>query len=379
MPKRLTTEEFIRRAKKIHRDKYDYSMGEYKNYHNNLKILCVIHGEFFQSPANHLKGHGCMECGGKRKLTLTEFIDKANKKHSFRYTYENSVYKKNDVKIEITCTKHGSFYMTPHNHLAGQNCPVCSKESKVRTQRLTSEEFIKRAKIIHQNEYDYRNTRYKNYDTAIEIICSKHGSFFQEASNHLQGKGCNKCYGNIAYTNKSFIKKANKVHKNLYDYSSVDYSNNSTGVVISCDTHGQFLQTPANHLRGQGCPSCGKEINTLGDTLVNVRRGKKYLPGILYVIEIYDEKEHFYKVGITSNSVTKRYRNKKLMPYDYETLLEADIGMIDAYENESYLLQEYSKYKYMPKRKFNGKEECLSINPIEHDERLKEYCNYFTV
>ena len=95
--------------------------------------------------------------------------------------------------------------------------------------------------------------------------------------------------------------------------------------------------------------------------------------------EIFDEKEHFYKVGITSNSVTKRYNTKKLMPYDYEILMEAEIGMIDAYENESYLLQEYSKYKYIPKRKFNGKEECLSINPIEHDERLKEYSNYFRV
>ena len=91
------------------------------------------------------------------------------------------------------------------------------------------------------------------------------------------------------------------------------------------------------------------------------------------------KKNIFYKVGITSNSVTKRYNTKKLMPYDYEILMEADIGMIDAYENESYLLEEYSKYKYIPKRKFNGKEECLSINPIEHDERLKEYSNDFRV
>ena len=377
--KRKTVETFINQANKAHNFFYDYSLSKYINTHSKITIICPKHGQFLQSPANHLRGIGCMECGGKRKLYLSEFIERANKIHDFRYTYENSVYKKNDVKIEITCNKHGSFYMTPHNHLAGQNCPVCLKESKGRNQRLTTKEFIKRAKKIHQNEYDYRNTRYKNYDTAIEIICSIHGSFFQEASNHLQGKGCNECYGTKTHTNKSFIKKANEVHKNLYDYSFVDYSNNSSRIVISCDTHGQFLQTPSNHLRGQGCPSCGKEIKTLGDTLLNARRDKKYLPGILYVIEIFDEKEHFYKVGITSNSVTKRYNTKKLMPYDYEILMEADIGMIDAYENESYLLEEYSKYKYIPKRKFNGKEECLSINPIEHDERLKEYSNFFSV
>lgn len=377
--KRKTVETFINEANKAHNFFYDYSLSKYINTHLKITIICPKHGQFLQSPANHLRGIGCMECGGKRKLYLSEFIERANKIHDFRYTYENSVYKKNDVKIEITCTKHGSFYMLPNNHLAGQNCPVCAKESMGRTQSLTNEEFIKKARSIHQNEYDYRNTRYKNSNTVVEIICAKHGSFFQEASNHLQGKGCNKCYGTIKLTNESFIKKANKLHKNFYDYAFVDYSNYLTKVVISCDTHGQFLQTPANHLQGHGCPSCGKEINTLGDTLLNVRKDRKYLPGILYVIEIFDKKEHFYKVGITSNSVIKRYRNKKLMPYDYEILLEADIGMIDAYENETYLLQEYSKYKYIPKRKFNGKEECLSINPIEHDERLKEYSNYFRV
>ena len=112
---------------------------------SKITIICPKHGQFLQSPANHLRGIGCMECGGKRKLYLSEFIERANKIHDFRYTYENSVYKKNDLKIEITCTKHGSFYMTPHNHLAGQNCPVCLKESKGRTQRLTNKGFIKRA------------------------------------------------------------------------------------------------------------------------------------------------------------------------------------------------------------------------------------------
>ena len=224
---------------------------------------------------------------------------------------------------------------------------------------------------MHGEEYDYSNSIYKGSHSLVEIICSKHGVFTQEASNHLQGKGCNKCYGKVAYSNKSFIKKANEVHKNLYDYSFINYQNNYSKVVIGCNVHGQFLQTPGNHLAGQGCPSCGKEIKTIGDTLLNARRNKKYLPGILYVLEM------FVKVGITSNSVKKRYNTNKLMPYDYEILLEADIGMVDAYENESYLLQEYSDYKYIPKIKFKGKEECLSINPIEHDEKLKEYINHF--
>ena len=102
------------------------------------------------------------------------------------------------------------------------------------------------------------------------------------------------------------------------------------------------------------------------------------MPGILYVLEIFDKKEHFYKVGITSNSVKKRYSAKKSIPYDYEILLEADIGMIDAYEHEQFLISEYSNNKYLPKKRFNGMQECLNINPIAEDERLKEFALLFS-
>ena len=60
---RKTIEDFIKEATAKHGTKYDYSKSKYKNYHTKLKILCPIHGEFLQSPANHFKGHGCMECG----------------------------------------------------------------------------------------------------------------------------------------------------------------------------------------------------------------------------------------------------------------------------------------------------------------------------
>jgi hypothetical protein len=376
--KRKGVKTFINEANKVHKFFYDYSLSKYTSTHTKITIICPKHGQFFQSPASHLRGIGCMECGGKRKLTLIEFIEKANKVHDFRYSYENSIYKKNNLKIEITCLEHGSFYMIPQNHLAGQNCPVCAEESTGRTQRLTNEEFIKKAKSIHQNEYDYRNTRYKTSHTAVEIICAKHGSFFQEASNHLQGRGCNKCYGTIKLTNESFIKKANKVHKNFYDYSKIDYKGYLSNVVIICPVHGEFAQASGTHLSGSGCPSCGKEVQTLGDTLLNVRKVRKYLPGILYVLEIFDKKEHFYKVGITSNSVKKRYSAKKSIPYDYEILLEADIGMIDAYEHEQFLISEYSNNKYLPKKRFNGMQECLNINPIAEDERLKEFALLFS-
>lgn len=63
MPKKLTTENFIERAKKVHGDKYNYSKVEYLDWYTPVCIICPKHGEFWQKPKNHLIGRGCQKCG----------------------------------------------------------------------------------------------------------------------------------------------------------------------------------------------------------------------------------------------------------------------------------------------------------------------------
>ena len=60
--KKKTTERFIEEVKGIHGDKYDYSKVEYKGINENVCIICPKHGEFWQTPSNHLKGCGCQKC-----------------------------------------------------------------------------------------------------------------------------------------------------------------------------------------------------------------------------------------------------------------------------------------------------------------------------
>ena len=60
---KLTTEEFISKAKAVHGDRYDYSKVEYVNNQTPVKIVCPIHGGFIQKPSNHLHGNGCQQCG----------------------------------------------------------------------------------------------------------------------------------------------------------------------------------------------------------------------------------------------------------------------------------------------------------------------------
>ncbi len=127
---------------------------------------------------------------------------------------------------------------------------------------MTTEEFIQKAKAVHGDKYDYSKVEYVNSYTKICITCPTHGEFPQNPNNHLQGNGCPTCArirraDNERKTTEWFIAKAKQVHGNRFDYSKVKYINNHTPIIISCPIHGEFMQTPSNHLKGQGCPACG--------------------------------------------------------------------------------------------------------------------------
>ena len=133
--------------------------------------------------------------------------------------------------------------------------------------KLTQKEFIERTKMVHGDKYDYSKVEYVNNSTPVYIICSKHGEFYQKPHDHLSGCGCKKCAiehkKSIFRTSKStFISKAKQVHGDKYDYSKIEYINNHTKVCIICPKHGEFWQTPENHLH-YGCNKCGYESSKI--------------------------------------------------------------------------------------------------------------------
>ena len=194
MSKRKTNEEFIEEAVKKHGFKYDYSKVEYKNNHTKVCIICPEHGEFWQIPQDHIKGRGCIKCAGVSKLTTEEFIKKAKEIHGNKYNYSKVVYKSNDEPVCIICPEHGEFWQTPHTHLGGHDCPKCRYVKSWDTRgRITTEEFIKKARKIHGDKYGYEKTEYKNNRTKVKIHCPKHGYFLQTPSVHLRGNGCPIC------------------------------------------------------------------------------------------------------------------------------------------------------------------------------------------
>lgn len=134
--KKLTLEEFIEKAKKIHGDKYDYSKSIYNGNHHLLTIICPKHGDFQQSPANHYR-YGCNKCADEYKRALfqlgeNDFIEKARKIHGDKYNYSKVKYINYKTKVIIGCPEHGDFEQTPAGHLKLHGCPIC-KSSKCET------------------------------------------------------------------------------------------------------------------------------------------------------------------------------------------------------------------------------------------------------
>jgi len=177
-----------------------------------------------------------------------------------KYDYSNAVWTgKITNKIQILCPKHGVFYQRINDHLRGQRCPKCKFEKLSQKFRLTTKDFVSKAKLIHGDKYDYSRVQYQNDHAPITIVCPKHGEFIQRPHNHLHDRcGCPSC-GNVKHlTTKDFVSKAKLIHGDKYDYSCVQYRNTQTKITIVCPKHGEFIQIPTKHLQGNGCPQCNE-------------------------------------------------------------------------------------------------------------------------
>lgn len=206
-----------------------------------------------------------------------EFVKRARKVHGDKYDYSKVNYVNNRTKVIIICPEHGEFEQVPDSHLRGSGCPICrwkkAKESLRKSVGLTTEKFIERAKKIHGDKYDYSKVKYENTDTKVCIICPKHGEFWQTPHHHLMGIGCPYC-GQKKYDTNEFIRRAKEVHGDKYDYSKTNFICKKNKVIITCPIHGDFEQLPLNHLAGRGCPECGRHFGKQEKIVLKLLRGK---------------------------------------------------------------------------------------------------------
>lgn len=282
--RKLTTEEFIKKCINIYGDYFDFSEFEYKGNHINTEFICKKHGKFTKTPANFLI-QGCSKCNiEKIKWDEEKFITESLKIHrdlkGNPYNYEYVDFKGlNTHKVKIWCDYHKEFFLKiPCKHIyGGQGCPKCGHNIP------NKEDFIKISELIHGvGRYDCTKVEIKNNTTPVEIICNevnpytneKHGSFFITPNYHIKRKlGCPKCSKNKKLTTEEFIEISRLSHtpeqnENL-SYDKSNYVNNRTPIIITCNIHGDFEQTPEKHMSGQGCPKCSSTISKLEVELHN--------------------------------------------------------------------------------------------------------------
>ena len=279
----------------------------------------------------------------KERLNKNNFIPRAKEIHGTKYDYSKTQYVKAKEPVIIICPKHGEFTQRPQDHiLKACGCPKCKGEKTIEVHSYTREKFIELAKAKHKDKYDYSRMSYINYTTKVQIVCPIHGVFEQVPRDHISGTGCPKCgreKANVSetYSLGEFIEKAKKVHFNKYDYSKVNYINSQTKICIICPEHGEFWQTPANHLYGQGCPKCKlvgqtKLYNKLQEKLPNLKilfeadnknipwignqRIDIYIPSINFAIELMGPQHYqeipYFKNGSSLAITQERDKQKKI-------------------------------------------------------------------
>ena len=267
--RRKDTEWFINEARKIHGDKYDYSKAVYTNNKTKVCIICPIHGEFYQTPKNHLLGQGCPQCGKEyaqtwRKGNFKHFLKNAHAKFGDTFSYPNieKEFENTKSKITIKCNKCGNvFIKIAADHLSSDKggCKQCFKNSF--KQYLAYEDLLK-YNVLNLNIEPYEGER--EYREKCTVICPIHGPYEVIISSIMKGKGrCNKCAAkpriSVDEFKKSFYEKG---YDEWLECSFDEYEKYDLPITFKCKKCGYvFKRTPSSLIRYEyytPCPNCTK-------------------------------------------------------------------------------------------------------------------------
>lgn len=264
MTRKYTIEEFINKIDTLFPNCFTFEKTVYKGNKEPITLTCKKHGDFITTPSMLFKGYGCWQCEKRKHfLTYGEFIEKTTEKYGDKYniTYEQFTNKDSNNNIEITCPIHGNFYRRINNFLNGYECPECYDEKKLQIKNDLLNTEIKK---VYGNGYNASILKIDPRKVEIEcdkhgkFILWKHLIFNKKClcPQCVKEISITDCYEN-------FIKKAKEIYSDKYDYTKVRYVNNHTKVDVICPEHGVFRVTPNDHItKHSGCPICSNNIST---------------------------------------------------------------------------------------------------------------------
>lgn len=237
-----------------------------------------------------------------KRLTTEQFVSDAKRVHGDKYSYTNSIYITLKSKMDISCPIHGVFKMNRDAHIhQKQGCPKCGRENARVLRTYTLDEFVERAHVIHNRQYDYSTVKYVNSFDKVEIICPAHGPFWQMPIAHTCGEhGCPQCAveRRHGFTKERFVKHCS---------------------AKKCDVK-------------------------------------------LYLLEVFNDAERFIKIGLTSTSIIHRFCN---IQYDFKELRSIIGSAAYVWELEKKLHLLFKSHSYEPLTYFKGHTECYRFEALD--------------
>lgn len=198
-----TNNEYINELKNLYKNTITYDEIDYKGYNSRVYFKCSkCNTQYNKHAGNLLERHfNCPKCNKVKQESknFEIFLEKAKKKHGDKFDYSQSDYHSMDKKITIRCPEHGIFYQIPNIHLRSIHaCPSCYRIAASDLNLTKKEDIIEKFRQTHGDRYDYSKVVYKGVFEKVEIICPRHGSFYQTPKNHIAGNGCKKCTRHIS-------------------------------------------------------------------------------------------------------------------------------------------------------------------------------------
>lgn len=389
--KPLGFEEWLRRSKEIHGDRYKYIISDYVSSHSLMTIFCSTHGKFKQKARLHLKGNGCRECGKQvagdlERTPKEEFIRRCNEVHNYKFDYSTiHNYKNLDEHITFICPIHGKITQNGRSHMKGSDCVKCSYEKRGKKLRGSFEDFLTQARGKFGDTYSYIENSFTKMSESIQFVCKQHGIMEQGVRAHLLGNGCVKCtFKSLKGTTESFIKRAKEVHGDFYDYSKVNYIKNSKNVEIICKFHGSFFQRPNTHVDNKaGCSVCANIKSNFifrnnEMTVVDIEASKN-IPCKLYLLKFHTDVIDYYKIGLSCNFNKRLSKLKLIHGLKADIVKTVDSNLFDVANLESEILKKYKSYnKHGVPFGIEGSTECFSISlPVDEVMEYMESLKHF--
>lgn len=285
-----------------------------------------------------------------------EILEGFNKVHKNKFTYPNFTSTSLQDKITIVCPEHGEFKKFGYCHLTRkQGCPKCSH---IGLSKYTEEEFIGSLVKIHGYPLPFEMvSEYKGNKDDI-YIKDKYGLCKTKPYNLQRGNyvSLRSAVDKTSYMVQKFIEK----HDGKYTYDRYVYNGNREIGIITCKEHGDFEQMTDVHLMGSGCMQCAKDNKVSGFGRNDFIEICKDRPATLYIIKCHNSYESFMKVGITSSTVGKRFKDKTAMPYNYDILYTSVNDPATIWDMELAVKRQFKSFLYKPCTYFKGETECLS-------------------